>query len=163
MDGLYPPTDCRKTFYRPGPPGTFSGVNAVTGHFILNKGQAIYDTLLGGYPNYVTDNPPAVTLFIRVMPSLQEPGKMVLWINGYEKPRLHLIRGKKYALNVACCGYPIILSTDPIGGNGDKGNLTGIKPFDYGATTISISPEIPNKFYYQCSTFKNMGNQIIID
>jgi len=128
--------------------------------FINNRGlPTIFNEPI---KDYLTNNTPAVQVFVRIAPSTNNPSKLVYWLNGKESPRLVLTRGKKYAFNVVSHGYPFYFTTDNIGGNGNKNNISQLLPSDYFSNTFTMTDDIPNTFYYQCSTHPNIGGQVVI-
>ena len=113
-------------------------------------------------PDYLTNNPPATQVFIRVGPSKKNPSKLVFWINNIERPRLLLTKGKKYKFNVYTQGHPFYFTTDSSGGNGNVGNVNGVSPCDYYSDTFVMDSNVPKQFYYQCSNHPDMGGQVLI-
>jgi len=166
MDGLYPTTDCWKFPLRCNDGKTESGTGGtwVSSSFIRGRGQTSFATepYDSGWPDYLTNNTPAVQVFVRVAPSGDGSGRSVYWINGYERPRLVLTRGTKYQFNIMTCGHPFYLTTAETGGQGDVSNVTSVPPTDYFTTTIYIDDKMPCDFYYQCSLHDGMGGNVII-
>jgi hypothetical protein len=162
MDGVYPTSYCFKQPYNCN--GSYTGGTWVSSGYIRNNGQTSFVTEQydEGFQNYFTNNPPPAQLYVRVAPSQYPPFKPVYWINGWERPRLVLKKGKKYQINVNACGNPFYLTTDSKGGQGNNGNVTSVIPSDYYVTTYTMNNNMPQKFYYQCSKVSGMGGEVII-
>lgn len=164
MDGLYPTSYCPRQPVKCTNGTTISetGGTWVSNAFIRNRGQTSFVTepYDGGWPEYLTNNPPPIQIYVRVAPS-QYDSKLVYWINGWERPRLNLTRGRKYQLNVVTVGHPFYFTTDPQGGNGNKDNITQVQPSDYYVSTYTMSGT-PDHFYYQCALHPGMGGEVII-
>jgi len=167
MDGLYPTSYCSKQPIRcTGDGGTMSytGGTWASTAYIRNRGQTSFATMVydEGWPDYLVNNPPAINVYVRVAPSQYDKNKMVFWLNGWERPRLVLTRGKKYQFNIVTAGHPFILTSDPNGGNGSQGQVGSVSQTDYFVFTISVSKETPTNFYYQCSNHPGMGGKVFV-
>jgi len=164
MDGVYPSSVCQKLPIKCDGNKTISytGGTWASTAYIRGRGQTSFATEVydEGWPDYLTNNPPPTIIYVRVAPSQYDATKMVYWINGWQQPRLLLTAGKKYQFNVSACGNPFYLTTDPTGGQGNKGNLTSLNPSDFFTTTLTVNPNLPREFYYQCSNFPGMGGRI---
>lgn len=167
MDGVYPSSTCYKQSIQCCGKKTISdtGGTWVSNAYIRNRGQTSFPTEIWdeGWPDYLTNNPPPVPVYVRVAPSQYDRTKMVYWINGWERPRLVLTVGKKYQFNVSTCGHPFYFTTDSFGGNGNKGGVTSVPPADYFVSTFTMEPgQVPNQFYYQCSNHPGMGGEVVL-
>ena len=166
MDGVYPSSTCYKQPYscKDGKMNSDTGGTWVSNAFIRNRGQTSFVTMDydEGYPDYLTNNTPATQLFVRVAPSQYDKNKKVFWINGWERPRLLLTRGKKYQFNVSTCGNPFYFTSDSHGGQGNKNNITQVTPSDYYVTTYTMADNVPQQFYYQSSQSPDMGGVVRI-
>lgn len=143
----------------------YPGRQYVSSSFIRDRGSAICgvsDEWARGYSYNQTNNTPPIPLYIRVQPSQTDPNKPVFWINGWQQPRLFLVKGQNYSFNINTYQHPFFLTTDPEGGNGEQGNLTGVPSNGYDKRTISIPCNSIEKFYYQCSLHPGMGGEIIV-
>jgi hypothetical protein len=164
MDGVYPTTYCNKQplSCKDGKSVNNGGGVWVSNSFIRNRGQPSFATMGydEGYPDYLTNNPPPVPLYVRVAPSQFDASKKVYWINGWERPRLVLTRGKKYQFNVMTCGYPFYFGKDLKSTGID--NITKVPPTDYNVSTFTMNPGVTDKFYYKCSLYPDMGGEVII-
>ena len=166
MDGLFPSSTCITQPVRceNGNFISYTGGTWVSSSYIRGRGQP---TEVGfdwqqGWPKELTNNPPAAQIFVRMLPSAQDPSKLVFWLNGWERPRLFLKRGKKYQVNINTCGFPFYFTYDPHGGNGDKDNVYGVVPTDFFTKTYAIKEDAPSKFYYQCSLHPDIGGEVIV-
>jgi len=74
--------------------------------------------------------------------------RSVFWINGYERPRLVLARGKKYQLNIVAQGQPFYFTTSHVGGT-PRERITELWPSDYTVATVVVDNILPDTFYYQ--------------
>lgn len=158
MDGIYPnnycsqfPSNCNSLI----PDRTWIGTNFIRNRGLTTDVTKFYDD---GYPSNLTNNPPPVPIYVRIGQSLKNPNEIVYWINGYERPRLILTRGKKYQFNVNTFNYPFYLTNDKDGGD----NLSYVKPSSYFVQTFTINDKLPSKFYYECLNKKYMGGDVII-
>ena len=170
MDGIFPKDKCCKlqmnNFLKSlntqssGPDKTW-----ISTSFIRNRGLStpVTKSYDDGYPDYLTNNSPASQLYVRIGQSKKDPSKVVFWINGYERPRLFLTKGKKYQFNVNTYKYPFYFTSDITGGNGNVNNLSYVIPASYYVQTFTINGKFtPKKFYYQSTLSKNMGGEIFI-
>nr|QBK87893.1 MAG: beta-sandwich protein [Marseillevirus LCMAC202] len=166
MDGVYPTSYCPKQPVACCGNKTISGTGGtwVSTAFIRNRGQTSFATQVydEGWPDYLTNNPPPTPLYVRAAPSQYDANKLVFWINGWERPRLILTCGKKYQFNVSTCGQPFYFTSDPEGGNGDKGNVTSVVPSDFYVSTYTMNPGVQQKFYYQSANKAGMGGEVVI-
>jgi hypothetical protein len=141
------------------------GRQYVSSSFIRDRGSAILgvsDEWARGYSFSQTNNTPPIPLYVRVQPSQTNPKKMVFWINGWQQPRLFLVKGKNYSLNINTYGHPFYLTTDPHGGNGEVNNLIGVPASAYDKRTITIPCNSIDKFYYQCTLHPGMGGEVVV-
>lgn len=161
MDGIFPTTLCPRQV---GGCRSRTGGTWVSNAFIRNRGQTSFVTeeYDEGWPDYLTNNTPPAQLYVRVAPSQYDGKKMVFWINGWERPRLVLTAGKSYQLNVVTCGFPFYFTSDPKGGQGNKGNITSVVPSDYYISTYTMNVGVPQEFFYQCSLYPDMGGKVIV-
>lgn len=159
MDGIYPTSDCKNMQFYCNTGGTW-----VSNTYIRNRGQTSFPTMGydEGYPDYLTNNSPPTPMYVRLAVSQRDPNKKVFWINGWERPRLILTRGKKYQFNVVTCGEPFFLTSDQTGGNGAVGGVSSVPPSDFYVYTYTINPTTPMKFYYQSPNTADIGGQVII-
>jgi hypothetical protein len=157
MDGVYSKTNCFK-FPINDKCHSLTGGTWVSNNYIRNRGQVSLETEIydEGYPNYLVNNSPPITLYVRVAPSQLNKNNMVFWINGWERPRLILTSGKKYQFNISTCGHPFYFSDE----NNNK--ITNLVASDYNLQTITITDNLPKKFLYKCSIHSNMGGEVII-
>ena len=166
MDGVYPKSTCHKfpLSCSDGKTTSYTGGTWVSSGFIRGRGQPTFVTAEydAGYPDYLTNNPPPIQIFVRVQPSQYDPSKKVFWINGWERPRLVLTRGKKYQINIVTCGHPFFFTKDSTGGHGIVESVTNIPPTGYFVTTFNVTPDLPKEFYYQCTLHPGMGGKVLI-
>jgi len=161
MDRVLPNKTCHNL------PITQPGQTFVSSNFVRGQGlviDGVSDEWATGYSYEQTNNTPPIPIFVRVQPSLKHPNKKVFWINGWERPRLFLIKGKNYVFNINTFEYPFYMTTDSNGGHGEINNVTGVPASSYDKRTYSI-PNASNtltNFYYQCPLMKDMGGDIII-
>lgn len=162
MDNVYPTSLCPQLPISCG--GSTTGGTWASTAFIRNRGQTSFATEVydEGWPDYLTNNPPPTPVYIRAAPSQYDRNKLVYWVNGWERPRLVLTRGKKYQFNVNTCGQPFYLTTESSGGKGNVGNITSVAPSDFYVTTYTITENMPKKFYYQSTNLFGMGGEVII-
>ncbi len=164
MDGVYPTSDCPQLPIACNENKSCSGTGGTWAStaFIRNRGQTSFATHVydEGWPDYLTNNPPPTPVYVRAAPSQYDSTKLVYWINGWERPRLVLTRGKKYQFNVSTCGQPFYLTSEPKGGQGNKNNVTAVAPSDFYVTTYTIAPGMPSKFYYQSAKLAGMGGEV---
>jgi len=162
MDGIISNNSCKQNQKMDGP--YYGGY--VSTNFIRGTGQVIEgvsDDWARGYSYQQSNNTPPIQIFIRILPSLYDPSKYVFWINGYQQPRLFLIKGKNYVFNINTWGYKFYMTTDPIGGNGIVDNITNVPSSDYDKRTYTVPWNTSlTKFYYQCPDVPNMGGEIIL-
>ena len=166
MDGVYPTNYCNRF----GVVCNGSSLDSRTGGtwastaFIRNRGQPSFATMSydAGFQDYFTNNPAPTPVYVRVAPSQYDGSKLVYWINGWETPRLVLTAGRKYQFNVNTCGHPFYLTSDPVGGNGNKGGISSVPPADFFVTTYSPNAQECGEYWYQCSTHPGMGGKVLI-
>jgi hypothetical protein len=166
MDSVYPNNSCGSLNVGcvGGSGINYGGGTWISTNYIRNRGETSFVTAEWdmGYPDSLTNNVPATTIYVRCAVSQFDPRKKVLWVNGLERPRIVLTLGKKYQFNVMTCGEPFFFTLDPKGGNGNVDNVSQIQPSDYFKTTITASKNLPKTFYYQTTNVPDMGGTIII-
>jgi len=160
MDGVYPPTNCYKQpiTCKDGKTMSYTGGTWVSSGYLRDRGQTSFPTEIydEGWPGYLVNNPPPSLLYVRAAPSQYDKSKMVFWINGWERPRLVLTRGKKYQFNILTAGHPFYFSSL------DGKPVTDIPPTDYYVTTITVDQNMPCEFKYDCNIHPGMGGKIIV-
>jgi len=149
MDGVYPMTTCYKQPYDCN--GSYTGGTWASVSHIRDRGQItpVTQAFDEGYPDYLTNNSPPSMVYVRIAPSQYNQNQMVYWLNGWERPRLVLKRGKKYQFNINTPGYPFMLSI-------------GTPPTDYFTTTYTIDNTVPTNFKYGCYSNLNMGGDVVV-
>lgn len=163
MDGVYPTNNCIKRLVDENgndlPMSQQPGRTWVSTSFIRSNGQLSIPTRAfdEGYPNYLTNNAPPSQVFVRVEPSQKDPSKLVFYLNGYQQPRLFLTCGKKYQFNINTRGHPFYFITN------DKKQVVGnFPPTDYFVTTITVNPDLPKSFRYECAAHPGMGGEVVV-
>lgn len=85
-------------------------------------------------------------------------------INGVQGETLYLEVGKKYTfvLDPSVQGHPFYFSTNARGGQGLNDRRALNTPYETGQITITISPSVPPRFFYDCAAHEYMGGMVEI-
>jgi uncharacterized protein YxeA len=91
-------------------------------------------------------------------------GKKVFYLNDVETPTLKLKRNVYYEFRNDS-RYPIYFTTHSKGGHGAPGSLAKQVPKDFigmanGTIFFMVTPDIPDGFYYQCGSKRDMGGRV---